>query len=92
MSVEGEGKGRRQEVNPMWDVTVPVIGRCRECGDELGTEVVLRATQDWVDQYQSDEQLHRLIDRAVVRLVVARHERRCLGHMPTRQELAVATA
>ena len=76
----------------MWDVTVPVIGRCRECGDELGTDIVLRATQDWVDQYQSDERLHRLIDRAVVHLVVARHERHCLGRLPQRSELVAASA
>jgi hypothetical protein len=90
--VDAEGKRRKEEVNPMWDVSVPVTGRCQECGDELETEIVLRATQDWLDQYQSDERLHRLIDRAVVRLVVARHERHCLGRMPQRLALATASA
>lgn len=76
----------------MWDVTVPVIGRCHECGDELGSEIVVRATQEWVDQYQSDDHVRRVIDQAVVRLVVARHERRCLGRVPQRLALAAATA
>jgi hypothetical protein len=86
------GKRRKQEVNPMWDMTVPVIGRCRECGDELGAEVVVRATQEWVDQYQSDDRMRRVIDQAVVRLVVARHERHCLGRVPQRLALAAASA
>jgi hypothetical protein len=76
----------------MWDVTVPVIGRCRECGEELGTELNVRATQDWVDQYQTDERMRRVIDHAVVRLVVARHERRCLGRPQRRLALAAASA
>lgn len=71
----------------MWDVMVPVVGHCRECGDDLGTEVTLRATQDWVDQYQYDERMRRTIDHAVVRLVVARHSRRCVGR--PRQRLAL---
>lgn len=64
----------------MWDVTVPVTGRCRECGEELGTLIKVRATQAWADQYRADEWMRRRINRAVVRLVVARHERVCLGH------------
>ena len=79
-----------QEVSPMWDVTVPVTGRCRECGGDLGTEIIMRATQEWVDQYQSDERMRRVIDRAVVRLVVARHDRCCLGRAPQRLALAPA--
>jgi hypothetical protein len=67
---------------------VPVVGHCRECGDDLGTEVTLRATQDWVDQYQYDDRMRRTIDHAVVRLVVARHGRRCVGR--PRQPLALA--
>lgn len=63
----------------MWDVTVPVTGRCRECGEELGTVIKVRATQDWADQYRTDEWMRRRINRAVVRLVVARHGRMCLG-------------
>jgi hypothetical protein len=74
----------------MWDVTVPVIGRCRDCGDELGTEINVRATQDWVDQYQSDERMRRAIDHAVVRLVVARHARHCIGRAPRRLALSPA--
>jgi hypothetical protein len=47
----------------------------------LGTVIKVRATQDWVDQYRADEWLRRRIDRAVVRLAVARHTRACLGRM-----------
>jgi hypothetical protein len=76
----------------MWDMTVPVIGHCRECGDELGTEIVIRATQDWIDQYQTDGRMRRAIDHAVVRLVVTRHQRHCLGRAPSRRALAAASA
>ena len=75
----------------MWDVTVPVVGRCRDCGEELGSEITVRATQEWVDHYQGDERMRRTIDRAVVRLVVARHMRQCLGRVPRRLALAAAS-
>jgi hypothetical protein len=74
----------------MWDVMVPVVGHCRECGEELATRINVRATQDWVDRYSGDERLRRSIDHAVVRLVVARHTRRCLGR--SRQRLALSAA
>ena len=41
--------------------------------------VLGRATQAWADRYRADEWLRRRIDRAVVRLVVERHARACLG-------------
>jgi hypothetical protein len=63
----------------MWDVTVPVIGRCRECGEELGTEITVRATAQWVERYQREAHLRGGVDQAIVRLVLARHSRRCLG-------------
>jgi hypothetical protein len=72
----------------MWDITVPVIGRCRECGEELGTEITVRATAEWVERYQCEEHLRRGVDQAIVRLVVARHSRRCLGR--ARRPLALA--
>jgi hypothetical protein len=67
---------------PGWEVTVPVVGRCRQCGADLETEIHVRATQEWIDGYEMDERLQRVIDQAVVRLVVARHARTCLGHAP----------
>ena len=72
----------------MWDVKVPVTGRCRECGEELGTVIKVRATQAWADRYRADEWLRRRIDRAVVRLVVERHARACLGQRALTGELA----
>ncbi|HEY7982645.1 MAG TPA: hypothetical protein VID73_00670 [Ktedonobacterales bacterium] len=74
----------------MWDITVPVIGRCRDCGDELGTEIIIRATAEWVERYQRDESLRHRANQAVVRLVVARHGRRCPG--PARRPLALAAS
>ncbi len=65
----------------MWDVLVPVIGRCPACGDELETEITVRATAEWVERYQREDALRRSVDQAIVRLVVARHDRRCLGHV-----------
>ncbi len=61
----------------MWDVTAPVIGRCRACGANLSVEMRVRATEDWVDRYQYDERLRRSVDRAIARIVVLRHERQC---------------
>jgi hypothetical protein len=72
----------------MWDITVPVIGRCRECGDEMGTEIIIRASAEWVERYQREEPLRHRVNQAVVRLVVARHGRRCLGR--ARRPLALA--
>ncbi|HEX9413388.1 MAG TPA: hypothetical protein VF916_07770 [Ktedonobacterales bacterium] len=76
----------------MWDVTVPVVGRCRACGEELGTEINVRATLEWVRHYQRDERLRRSIDQAVVHLVVARHTRGCLGQLQRPLALAAAGA
>jgi hypothetical protein len=76
----------------MWDLMVPVIGRCRECGEELSTQINVRATHDWITRYQSDERLRRGVDQAVVRLAVARHARRCLGRTHQRLALAAASA
>ena len=63
----------------MWDVQTPVIGQCHACGDELNTPIRVRATAEWVERYHADERLRRSIDRAVVRLVVERHDSHCVG-------------
>jgi ribosomal protein L34E len=73
-----------------WNAPVRVIGRCRECGDDIGTVINVRATPEWVRLYQRDKRLERSIGNAVVRLVMARHARRCLGR--TQQRLALASA
>jgi hypothetical protein len=63
----------------MWDVTVPVLGRCPACGDDLETEITVRASADWVERYEREEYLRRSVDQAIVRLVVARHDPGCPG-------------
>lgn len=63
----------------MWSKMVPVVGRCRACGEEIGTELRLRATPEWHDRYEREDGLRRRVDGAIVRLIVARHERRCAG-------------
>ena len=63
----------------MWDITVPVTGRCHACGEDVGTVIKVRATQEWADEYRTNEWMRRRINRAVVQLVVARHDRACLG-------------
>ncbi len=76
----------------MWDVKVSIIGRCRDCGDDLATDINVRATYGWVDQYHGDDRMRRSINHAVVRLVVARHKRHCLGRPAQRLALAAVNA
>jgi len=61
----------------MWNVTVPVVGRCRACGEDLEIALRLRATPEWIERYESDDRQWRQINRALVRYAVARHGRRC---------------
>lgn len=75
-----------------WNAPVRVIGRCRECGEDIGTVINVRATPEWVRLYQRDKRLERSIGSAVVRLVMARHARRCLGRAQQRLALASASA
>jgi hypothetical protein len=75
-----------------WNAPVRVIGRCRECGEDIGTVISVRATPEWVRLYQRDKRLERSIGNAVVRLVMARHERRCLGRAHQRLALASVSA
>lgn len=75
----------------MWDVVLPIVGRCPECGEDLGGNVRIWATPTWIAQYQSEDRLHRGMDRSVERLVVERHARACTGHRRQRAAFA-ATA
>ena len=61
----------------MWNVTVPVVGRCRACGEDLEIALRVRATPEWIERYEADDRQWRQINRALVRYAVARHERRC---------------
>lgn len=74
----------------MWDVQVPIVGQCRQCGAELGTQLRIRATNDWTGRYAQDVGLRRRIDRSLVRLVVERHARHCPGQQA--QAMPRATA
>ncbi len=66
----------------MESMTVPIIGQCRACGAELGTELHVRSTAEWVARYNADLRLRNRMDRAMVRLIVSRHERHCPGRRP----------
>ena len=74
----------------MWNVTVPVVGRCRACGEDLEIALRVRATPEWIGRYESEEQQRRQINRALVRYAVARHERRCPAR--SRPRLGYASA
>ena len=62
----------------MWEI-VPVIGQCRTCGEDLTTEVRIRATAEWLAAYRANEQWRRRMERAIVQRVIARHARACVA-------------
>ena len=62
-----------------WKRTYPVEGRCQECGEDIGTLVIITATTDWVHRVESIEQLRRGVHRAVADKVMERHVRQCRG-------------
>lgn len=64
----------------MWDITVPIVGRCRTCGEQLDTRVRVCATPAWATHYHADEALRRRVERAIVRRVVERHAHVCRGN------------
>ena len=39
----------------MWNVTVPVVGRCRACGEDFEIALRPRATPEWIERYESDD-------------------------------------
>ncbi len=63
-----------------WKRTYPVEGRCQECGEDIGTIIVITATTEWVRRVESVEQLRRSVNRAVADKVMERHARVCRGH------------
>ena len=63
----------------MWDVVLPVLGNCPDCGEDVSRDVRLWATTSWMARYQSEDRLRRGIDRAIERMVVERHARGCAG-------------
>ena len=61
----------------MWDVELPVVGRCPECGADLTGAVRIHSTASWIARYHTDDRLYSGINRAVERLVIERHTRTC---------------
>ena len=75
--------------NGMWDVELPVVGRCPECGDDLAGAVRIHSTANWIARYHADDRLYSGINRAVERLVIERHARTCAAR---RQQRGLRTA
>lgn len=75
----------------MWDVTLPIVGRCPECGEDLGGAIRIWATPKWITRYHADDRLRRGIDRSVERRILDQHERACAGRVRQRAAYA-ATA
>lgn len=75
----------------MWDVELPVVGRCPACGDDLTGAVRIHSTTSWITRYHTDDRLYSGINRAVERLVIERHARTCAARHQ-RRGLHAATA
>jgi len=74
----------------MWDVVLPVLGSCPDCGEDVSRDVRLWATTSWMARYQSEDRLRRGIDRAIERIVVERHAHVCAGQKRERTVYAVS--
>jgi hypothetical protein len=70
-------------VAPGWDLSVALVGTCRHCGADLSGETRVRATTDWVQRYYHDDAFQRIINQAISRKAIARHERICEGEQLT---------
>lgn len=75
----------------MWDVTLPITGRCPECGNDLSGAMRIWATPKWITRYHTEDRLRRGIDRSVERRILEQHERVCTGRIRERAAYA-ATA
>ncbi|HEX2349162.1 MAG TPA: hypothetical protein VHI51_12080 [Ktedonobacterales bacterium] len=62
---------------PNWDLTVRLEGSCRHCGADLSGEARVRATTDWVARYYADAAFQRVINQAIARRHMERHQRIC---------------
>ncbi|HEY8323553.1 MAG: hypothetical protein ACHQ1E_14505 [Ktedonobacterales bacterium] len=62
---------------PNWDLTVRLEGSCRHCGADLSGEAHVRGTTDWVTRYYHDSAFQRLINQAIARRHMERHQRAC---------------
>lgn len=78
---------------PGWDLKVKLVGTCQHCGADLSGESRVRATTEWVTRYYHDATFQRMINQAIARKAIARHERICLGEqVVTRREPAWAVS
>lgn len=76
----------------MWDVELPVVGRCPDCGQDLSGHVRIHSTAAWISRYHSEDRLYSGINRAVERLVIERHARVCADRRRRQRTLYAATA
>ncbi len=72
----------------MQELILQVVGHCRDCGDDLSNDISIWAPESWLLRYETDRQLQRGIDRAVVQLVLTQHKPVCQGRSATRQQAA----
>jgi hypothetical protein len=71
-------KGSRE--NSVQEIVLPVTGLCPDCGIDLSGEISLWAPASWLNRYETDLRLRRGIDRSIVRVVLDRHKRQCVGY------------
>ena len=69
----------------MQELILPVAGHCRDCGDDLSSDISIWATESWLLRYETDQQLQRGIDRTVVQLVLTQHRHACQGRSARHQ-------
>ncbi len=74
----------------MWDVVLPVFGRCPDCGQDLSGDVRVHATADWIARYHADSRHSWGVNRAVERHIMERHTRRCAARQQQRAAYAVS--
>ena len=75
----------------MWDVELPVEGRCPDCGDDLSGTVRIHSTAGWIERYRDDRLFRGGINRHVEQIVIERHARACAARRRQRTVYA-ATA
>ena len=73
----------------MWDVELPVVGRCPDCGEDLAGSVRIHSTAGWISRYHCEDRLYNGINRAVERVIIERHARVCAARRRQRALYAV---